>query len=230
MTLMEVIEAGHQGHLFGTVGVAAGVDAQVARAAVERLLPPLARRFSERGGDPVEGAALLDVISGSGYRRYLEDPRALLGRDSIRNGEEALIYLYGSLEAAREEANAIGPPASLDRDVFARMTTLAASLLLAGMAQRREHMLQQSTAEEASIAAALKGLWQAALRGFVEGSTRAVRPLGGSRSFGRLMQARRRKYANRTEVSRPSVDELLGDLVHDTRRRRKGAAKSPRRR
>lgn len=229
MSLMQVIEAGHQGHLFATVGVAAGVDAEVARAALERLLPPLARRLSEHAGDPVEEAALLDVIAGGGYRRYLEDPRALLGRDSIRNGEEALIYLYGSLEAARQEANAVGPPASLDRDVFARMMTLAASLLLAAMAQRREHLLQHSTAEDSSIATALKGLWQAALRGFLEGSTRAVRPLGGSRSFARLMHARRRKQRGRREPDRPSLDELLGDLVGDPGGRRKSAAKSPRR-
>jgi hypothetical protein len=46
----------------------------------------------------------------------------------VRDGEGLLAYAYGSVDAAREDARAIGPPAGLDREVFARLMTLAASL------------------------------------------------------------------------------------------------------
>ena len=210
MSLMALIAAGQQGLLIRTVGAALGVDEAVARPALERLLAVIARRLSERAGDPVECQILLDVIAGGGFPRYLDDARALLGREAIRDGEDLLTYLYGSVEAAREHARAIGPPAGLDAEVFARLMTLAASLLLAAVARRLEQQARERLAE-GSPAGVLKGLGQAVLRGFLDGTGRAL--FRRRASFRRRM-ARRRRFGQ-SSSRRPSLDELLGDLLDD---------------
>jgi hypothetical protein len=210
MSLMALVAAGQRGLLIRTVGGAIGVDETVARDALERLLTAVARRLNERAGDPAECQILLDVIANGGYQRYLDDARALLGRAAIGDGEQALVYLYGSVEVAREHARSIGPPAGLDAEVFARLMTLAASLLLAAMARRLEQQANDRLAE-GGPAAVLTGLGQALLRGFVEGTRRAL--FRRRASFQRRM-ARRRRLA-RGASGRPSLDDLLGDLLHD---------------
>jgi hypothetical protein len=209
MSLMAIIAAGQNGLLIRSVGGAIGVDEPVARAAIERLLPPMARQLSERAHEPEESEIVLDVVAYGGFQRYLDDPRALLGREAIRDGEDMLTYLYGSVEAAREQARAIGPPAGLDAEVFARLTTLAACLVLGAMARRLEHHDHEDLAE-LGVSGMLKGLGQAIVRGFIEGSTRS---LGRRRAGFRRRMARRRARRDHSPSRRPSLDEILSDLL-----------------
>jgi hypothetical protein len=148
MSLMALMAAGQQGLLIQTVGGVVGVEEPVARQALERLSRAIARRLSARVAvEPAEHEVLLDVVARGGFERYLDDPRALFGRKAVRDGEDLLAYVYGSVEAAREEARAGGPAAEgLDRDVFARLMTLAASLLLAAMARKLEQQARASSA------------------------------------------------------------------------------------
>lgn len=214
MSLMAIIAAGQQGLLIRTVGGAIGVDEPVARAAIERLLPAMARQLSERAHDPAESEIVLDVVAHGGFQRYLDDPRALLGREAIRDGEEMLTYLYGSVDAARQHATAIRPPAGLDAGVFARLMTLAACLLLGAMARRLEHQAHNELAES-GVAGILKGLGQAILRGIVEGTARSM--FRRRTSFRRRM-ARRRGRLDHAPSHRPALDEVLGDLLDGTDR------------
>jgi hypothetical protein len=209
MSLMAVIEAGHKGLLMQAVAGLLGSDQEVARSAMERLLRALAYRLSLRAAEPVEQAVVLDVIARGGYQRALDDPRILFGRGGVRDGEEALAYLYGSLEAARAEARAIGPPAGIEREVFARLTTLAALLLLAGLARRLEQHADRHL-PEVGLADSLKQLGNAILRGLADGTVRSS--FRRQPSFRRRMAARRRRSGSTTSAG-PDLNELLGDLL-----------------
>jgi hypothetical protein len=209
MSLMAVVEAGHKGLLMQAVAGLLGTEEPVARTAMERLLRALAQRLSVRAADPGEQEVVLDAVARGGYQRALDDPRILFGRDGVRDGEEALAYLYGSLEAARAEARAIGPPAGIEMEVFARLTTLAALLLLAGLARRLE---QQADAHlpELGLTGNLKNLGNIILRGLADGTMRTI--YRRQPSFRRRMGARRRRPTG-TTLTRPGLDELLGDLL-----------------
>ena len=106
------------------------------------------RRLSARVAvEPAEHEVLLDVVARGGFECYLDDPRALFGRAAVRDGEDVLTYAYGSVDAAREEAKTVGPPRGLDRDVFARLMTLAASLVLAAMARKLQQQAKAGTVQ-----------------------------------------------------------------------------------
>lgn len=211
MSLMAVIEAGQKGLLIEAVAGLLGSDEPVARDAIERLLRALAQRLSVRAADPGEQEVVLDVVAGGGYQRALDDPRVLFGRDGVRDGEEALAYLYGSLGAARAEARAIGPPAGIEREVFARLTTLAALLLLAGLARQLEQQ-ERDALPETGLTGSLKKLGNVVLRGLADGTMRTLHRRRSS--FRRRMAARRRQPGG-TRSRRPSLDELLGGLLDD---------------
>jgi hypothetical protein len=212
---MALIAAGQQGLLIHTVAGVIGVDEPVARAALERLLRAIAHRLSERAADPVEHEILLDVIARGGFQRYLDDPRVLFGRDAVRDGESVLVYLYGSVEAARARAHTLGSPAGLDREVFARLMTLAAVLLPAAIARRLDQ-LARDPAGEAGAAGMLKGLGRAMLRGLADGTVRTVLRRASFRhriAVRRLIMSRRRPGQSPSRRSR--LDVLLGDLLEE---------------
>lgn len=209
MALMALIAAGQHGRLIEVVAGLIGVEEPVARSALERLLAAMAQRLSYVVADPREQDALLAVIASGGFQRYLNEARALSGRDVLRDGEGLLAYLYGSVEAARAEAVDIGPPAGLDGEVFARLMTLAASLLLAAMARRIEQQ-----ASERYTAAGPFGILQdfgnVIWRGLADGT---VRTLLRRASFRSRMGLQRLKPRRRRPNQRVSIDELLGDLL-----------------
>jgi hypothetical protein len=208
MSLLALIAASQNGLLIRAVGSVIGVDEPVARDALERLLATIAERLGARAADPAEHDILLDVIASGSFQRYLDDPRALFGRDAVRDGEVLLAYLYGSVEAARQRARAVGPPAGLDGEVFARLMTLAASLLLGAMARRLEE-LARDPLPAPGPAGALRELGQTVLRGFADGTMRTFRHA----SFRRRMVLRRLYLPRRRRTHAASIEELLGDLL-----------------
>jgi hypothetical protein len=211
MSLMALMAAGQQGLLIRSVGGVIGVEEPVARQALERLSRAIARRLSSRVAiEPAEHEVLLDVVARGGFERYIDDPRALYGRESVRDGEGLLAYAYGSVDAAREEARAIGPPAGLDREVFARLMTLAASLMLAAMARRFEQQVRQRRAAPGP-AGMLKELGETVLHGMAAGTTRAFLRA----SFRRRMALRRLGLSLRRPERGASLDELLGGLLEE---------------
>ena len=209
MSLMALMAAGQQGLLIKTVGGLIGVEEPVAARALERLSRAIARRLSARVAiEPAEHEVLLDVVARGGFERYLDDPRALLGREAVRDGEDLLTYAYGSVDAAREEARVVGPPPGLDSDVFARLMTLAASLVLGAMARKLEQQARANSAV-AGPAGVLKEFGETVMRGLADGTLRTFRRA----SFRRRMALRRLGFSLRRPEGGASVDELLGDLL-----------------
>lgn len=209
MSLMAIVAAGQQGRLFEALAVLLEVDEPVARSAIEHLSAAVAARMMRRAADPGEQDMLLDVVASGDFQRYLDDPRALFGRDAVRDGEEALVYLYGSVEAARDNARSIGPPAGLDSDVFARLMTLAASLVLAAMARRLDQMARDRSAA-AGPTGRVAWMGRVILRGVSDGT---VRTLFRRARFARRMALRRLMPRRRRLSGRPSLEALLGDLA-----------------
>jgi hypothetical protein len=208
MSLMALVAAGQQGLLIQTVGGVVGVEEPVARQALERLSRAIARRLSARVAvEPAEHEVLLDVVARGGFESYLDDPRALFGRGAVRDGEDLLAYAYGSVEAAREEAKKVGSPRWLDRDVFARLMTLAASLVLAAMARSMEQARPRTPV--AGPAGVLKEFGETVMRGLADGTTRTFRRA----RFRRRMALRRLGFSLRRPEGGASLDELLGDLL-----------------
>jgi hypothetical protein len=223
MSLMALMAAGQQGLLIRTVGGVVGVEEPVAARALERLSKAIARRLSARVAvEPAEHEVLLDVVARGGFERYLDDPRALFGREAVRDGEDLLAYAYGSVDAAREEARALGPPRGLDRDVFARLMTLVASLVLAVMARSMEQARPRSAV--AGPAGVLKELGETVMRGLADGTLRTFRRA----RFRRRMALRRLGLSLRRPERGASLDELLGDLLEKEAPRKSRAPKTPR--
>ncbi len=228
---MDVLDACQSGQLVAAVGIASDLEEAQCRQALERLTRDIARRVSERVSEQDDIDDLLDVLDEEEEYEYLDNPKAMLGRDGIADGEEILKLLYGSLDEAGQVAAQIGAPRGVDDEVFARLMTVAASLTLAAMA-RRNKQFQMSLADHDAAENGSKGgfvamLVSALVAGLMQALRQAVRPsrrrrkrniltsIFGSEKKRRPSSTSRRKSRRRKSRRRktPTLKDLLGDII-----------------
>ena len=211
MEILDIIASAQGGALVTHLAAAAGVDQETARAALDRLVPEIARRIAEKATDPDEYEHLLGVVDDSEADDYLDNPRTLLSRSATKDGEDILAYLYGSLDAARREAARIGAPPGMKKPTFEALMTFAAALVLAAMTRRSKTLAMPAAGlvggAGGGIASVLIG---AVVKGLVDGMKRALVPRRRrTRISRRRSSSSRRKRSSRT----PSLNDILGDLV-----------------
>jgi hypothetical protein len=208
MSLMALMAASQNGLLIRAVGSVVGVDEPVARDALERLLGAIAERLGARAADPVEHDILLDVIASGSFQRYLDDPRALFGREAVRDGEGLLAYALwlrrGRPRARRKRHRA----ARRARPRGVRQADDAGRKPSAGAMARRLEEQARDPLRLPGPAGALKELGQTVLRGLADGTMRTFRRA----SFRRRMALRRLNLQRRggpRRVDRGTPGDLL---------------------
>jgi len=213
MEILDIITSAQSGGLIVQLATAAGVDPQTARTALDALVPAIAGRIAEKASDEDEHAHLLAVVDDSEADDYLDNARTLLSRSAVRDGEDILTYLYGSLDAARSEAERISAPAGMTQETFDRLMTFAAALVLAAMTRRNKMLKMPATALGVSAGSCIAaGLVGAVIKGFVDGMKRALVPRRRRTRIGTRRTSRtRRKRSSRA----PSLNDILGNLVKD---------------
>ena len=229
MAVMDILAKAHEGQLYGLLAGAARSDVATIKLAFERLAPLIGRRIAQKAASDDEYEHLLDAFAGGEHDWYLDSPKGLFSRAMIRDGEDILAHVYGSLGAAREDARRIGPPDGMAPDVFEKFMSLVAALVLAGMA--RSHADMTAPAEPQS-AAALRGaepvrkagyiqvIIDAVIRGIAQALVKSfTRPPGRRRrvTYGRKTRRRKSRTGRRTRRQRkrsdPTLEDLLGDLI-----------------
>ncbi len=220
MEILDIITNAQGGAVPAQLGAAAGVDAETARAALERLVPDIARRIARKAENRDDYERLLDELDDSEADKYLDNSSALLSRAAARDGEDILEYLYGSLADARRQAASIGPPAGMNEATFGRLMTYAATLVLAAMIRRNKLLVAPAAdfaaAPGSGIAASLIG---AVIKGIVDGFKRAMLP---RRRRTRLSTRHKSRRTRSRRGRTPSLQDILGDLVKDAVKSRSG--------
>ncbi len=216
MEILDIIETAQNGTLMAQLAAAAEVDLQTAKAAMRALAPELARAIADKAGNRDGYEHLIDSLHSGEADDYLENSRALLSRSAARDGEAVLTYLYGSLDAARARATAIGAPAGMSEAIFSRFFTFAAVLMVAAMTRRNRLHDQQTPAALTSATVTggiLSVLIDALAKGVVDGFKRAMLPRRRriTVSYGRKKSRARRRPRART----PSLNDILGNLLKD---------------
>jgi len=134
MELTDEIVAAGDGRQLAALVAAAGMSPRDVEAVLRAQVPAIAARIHERAAaDEAELDAIFDIVEAGEAEDYLEDPRALTSRAAVRDGEDILAHLFGSLEAARAEA---GAPPGMAPELAARLMTWSAVLCVAAMSRR----------------------------------------------------------------------------------------------
>jgi len=236
MELIDHIRQAQGGRLIALLGAAAGLDPYAAEAMLRRQLPVIARRIDAVAAeDPAAMEALFDIVEEGEAEEYLEDIRALTSRAAVKDGEELLEHLFGSLEAARAAALEAGVPEGTSQEVAARFFTYTAVLAVAAMSRRWRAdvmpALSAATGGDGGLAGAggaLAGglvatVIAALIDGLVKGLLKGLRPRRRRRTryarrYRRYTSRRRRgrrtsRRRRRTRRDRGLLEEILGQVL-----------------
>ncbi len=227
MTIGEALDAAQGGTLFERLAPIAGLSASDCRKALGGLCPAIAARMQETARDPERFSQLLERLDDDAGDLLIDaDPDS---RDAQDDGRAVLVSVYGSEEAALDEARATAKALRLDENATLRLLPVAAALVLAVLAKRHKELAgpaadaENGAASEAPPAALPSGSGRGILSVLVAaigaGMARAVmnrlsprrrrrssyRRSGSSRSTGYSRSRRRRRQ--------PSLEEMFRDLL-----------------
>ncbi len=217
MEILDIIEKAQNGTMMAQLAASAEVDLPTAKAAMHALAPELARAIADKASDRDGYEHLVNALNSGEADDYLENTRAFLSRSAARDGEAILTYLYGSLDAARARADAIGAPEGMKKDTFSRFMTFAAVLVVAAMTRRNKAFAMQAAPLTSSPA--LNGVMaviiDAVVKGVVDGFKRAMLPRRRRITISYGRKKTRRLTRRRAPKRSPSLNDILGDLLKD---------------
>src|SRR5918995_3318040 len=150
MRVIEELEKAQGGQLFRKLGELAGISPSDAKRALEAMCPPIAARLQARAAQPAAFEQLLNLLEDNESDLLKEgDP----GSDEVRaDGLAVLVDLYGSEDAARNEAEMAARALKIDGPAMQRLQPIAAQLVLALLSERAQkgNELEEAPAATAS--------------------------------------------------------------------------------
>jgi hypothetical protein len=225
MRVVEELEKAQGGQLFRKLGELAGISPSDAKRALEAMCPPIASRLQARAEQPTAFEQLLNLLEDNESDLLKEgDP----GSDEVKaDGLAVLVDLYGSDDAARNEAEMAGRALRIDGPAMQRLQPIAAQLVLALLSERfqKGNELEEAPAATASEQSAEraatgggKSIWGIVIAAAGAAIARAL--------MNRLLPRRRRRtrytyddYRRRTTRRRrrsarqPRLEDLFRDLM-----------------
>ena len=219
--LIDIILAANDGRTAGALALAGSYTVDTAEKALRTHVREIGHKMALKAQSPEELDLLLDVIEAGEHDDYLTNPDALLSREAIEEGEEILIHLYGSLDAARAVARRLRRPHGITEEKMERMMTLAATLCVAGLVRRGKtsFMAASSTGGMGGAGATfLQELVSAIIKGITHVPPRRRRRRNRATYANSYKTSRKRKRQQRrsTRTSKPSLADVFGDLIKRT--------------
>ncbi len=211
MELVEHIISAGSGRPLAALAAAAGISPREMEQVLRAQVPAIAARIHQRAAaDEAELEAIFDILEAGEAEDYLEKPRALTSRAAVRDGEDILAHLFGSLDAARRQAPA---PPGMAPELAGRLMTWSALLCVAAMSRR-----WRTEALPAMASSGDGGILSLLVQAIVSGLLRALKSA--------LLPRRRRRtpYSRRYRRHRRRTSRRRTSRRHSRRRRRRNVS------
>jgi hypothetical protein len=137
MNILEAVLNAQGGSTAARAGQSLGLSADQTSAALSALVPALAAGLQRNAATPGGLESLLGALAGGDHARYLDDPSALHGQESVSNGNAILGHILGSKDASRAVATRAAAETGLGADVLRKLLPLAAALVMGSLAKQQ---------------------------------------------------------------------------------------------
>jgi hypothetical protein len=136
MNLLEMVLAAQGGGGVQAMARSAGVREDQAQAAIEAMLPALARGLKNNMASQGGLESLLGALAKGGHQRYVDDPSRLSDASSIADGNAILGHILGSKDVSRQVANGAAARTGLDPALLKKMLPMIAALAMGALSRQ----------------------------------------------------------------------------------------------
>lgn len=221
MNLNDMLAAARDGGFYSSAAVAAGVNAKVARVALENMCPEIAARMKARAADdPDLFDDLVALLEDGAAEATLKNAGALTGKEAITDGNAILKDIYGSKDAAMK---ALKPLAGdVPAKALGKLAPIAATAVVAALTEASQPMALSGASTAAGSGGLLDTIVGAIVSGVVSEAKRQIsqrtgmrwstRRRSSSRSRKRKTPSRSRKATTRRPSSL-SLEDIFRSIL-----------------
>jgi hypothetical protein len=135
MNLFDILQNAGGGNAWAKMAPHFGMTEEQVRKAAEAFLPAFSAGLKRSTADPLGLMELMRKLSVAEYFRAYQNP-ASAWSESAGKGNDALAFLFGSAEAARQIAQQASAFTGLDQDKLVELLPALAAVTLGGLAQQ----------------------------------------------------------------------------------------------
>jgi hypothetical protein len=212
---MDILDAAQDGAFYANAGVAAGLSASDAKAAMGELCPLFATALRRRAEDPAAFGALLDLLEDGEQDAFLDDPAAIADPEALEDGDAILADLYDS--KAKGLAVAKAHVGGIADGPLEKIAAISAASVLAVLAQSNRPQQLAGSGQSSGGSGFWGTLATALVEGVMKGAAKSLAPKPRRRRYASYTTTRRRKTP-RKRTRTPSLDDIFGQIL-GTRRR-----------
>jgi hypothetical protein len=135
MNLFEILEDAGGGSAWAKMAPHFGMTEEQVRQAAEAFLPAFSAGLKRSTADPLGLMELMRKLSVADYFRAYQNPASAWGQ-SAGKGNDALAFLFGSAEVARQIAQQASAFTGIDKGKLTELMPALAAVTLGGLAQQ----------------------------------------------------------------------------------------------
>ena len=136
INLFDMLTQANNGAAVQQVGQQAGLQPDMAQAAIKALLPAIAGGLQRNVQQPGGLQSLLGALQNGQHAQYLDQPDSLAQPNAIADGNAILGHLLGSKDTSRAVAAQAAKKTGLSEQVMKSMLPMVASMAMASLSKQ----------------------------------------------------------------------------------------------
>lgn len=136
INLFDMLTQANGGAAVQQVGQQAGLQPDMAQAAIKALLPAIAGGLQRNVQQPGGLQSLLGALQNGQHEQYLDQPEKLAQPDAIADGNAILGHLLGSKDTSRAVAAQAAQKTGLSEQVLKSVLPMVASMAMASLSKQ----------------------------------------------------------------------------------------------
>ncbi|MDX1291560.1 MAG: DUF937 domain-containing protein [Hyphomonas sp.] len=136
INLFDMLTQANDGAAVQQVGQQAGLQPDMAQAAIKALLPAIAGGLQRNVQQPGGLQSLLGALQNGQHEQYLDQPEKLAQPDAIADGNAILGHLLGSKDTSRAVAAQAAQKTGLSEQVLKSVLPMVASMAMASLSKQ----------------------------------------------------------------------------------------------
>ena len=136
MNILEAVLGAGGGGATRQIGQQFGLDDNQVTSALSALVPALASGFQKNMASEGGLESLLGALGSGKHQRYVDDPNAVLGADTIADGNGILGHVLGSKDVSRQVAAQAAARTGIGEAVLKQMLPMVAAMMMGSMSKQ----------------------------------------------------------------------------------------------
>lgn len=136
MNITEMLTGSDNSQVITQIARQFGLSEEQAKQAIGSLAPSVSRGLQHNSEKEIGVGEILDALGKGNHGRYLDEPKKLEEKDTVKDGNAILGHIFGSKEVSRNVADHASAETGLGSSLMKKMLPIVASMVMASLGKK----------------------------------------------------------------------------------------------